>query len=245
MAGIIERVGPCRIGYRNPKFSSLARSIVYQQLSGKAARTIFERLVALCSQTTGVIGEDEQVVTPEAIRQLSVAEMRRAGLSQQKVAYIRDLADHATEGRLDFTRMHAMTDEEVIRALTAVKGVGVWTAHMFLMFALRRENVLPVGDLGIKNAIMRAYGKRKVLPKHIEKIAKGWHPYCSIASWYLWRSLDLKDDRVVRKTGSKTKPAGIFSDKIPAKISGKSGIRDRGKAAGKAPAKRSERNTAD
>ncbi len=183
MATIIERVGPLRITYREPVFETLVRSIVFQQLSGKASLTIFNRLNDLCGGS----------VTPDAIQNLTVGEMRRAGLSKQKIGYIRDLAEHALSGELDFTRISEMTDEEVIVALTQVKGIGVWTAHMFLMFALRRPNILPIGDLGIQNAVKRAYNKRKkVTPKHVEKHGKLWHPYCSIATWYLWRSLELK-----------------------------------------------------
>ncbi len=181
LASIITRVGPCRMAYREPKFEALARSIVFQQLSTKAASTIYGRLAEACGG----------VVSPEAIRNLTVGEMRRAGLSKQKIGYIRDLADHALDGKLDFERLPSMSDEEVIVALTDIKGIGVWTAHMFLMFALRRPNVLPVGDLGIQSAIKRAYGKRSMpKPKDIEKIAKTWHPYCSVAAWYLWRSLE-------------------------------------------------------
>ncbi|PYP83385.1 MAG: DNA-3-methyladenine glycosylase 2 family protein [Candidatus Angelobacter sp. Gp1-AA117] len=182
LAAIITRVGPCRITYREPTFEALARSIVFQQLSTKAARTIYGRL----EEATG--GK----VTPEGIQHLSVGEMRRCGLSKQKIGYIRDLAEHALAGKLDFERLPEMSDVEVIETLTDIKGIGVWTAHMFLIFALRRTNVLPVGDLGVRTAIMHAYKKRKLpLPKEIEKIAKNWHPYCSMASWYLWRSLEF------------------------------------------------------
>jgi DNA-3-methyladenine glycosylase II len=185
LASIITRVGPCRIAYREPTFEALARSIVFQQLSTKAARTIYERL----EQAAG--GK----ITPEAVRNLSLDEMRRAGLSKQKVGYIRDLAEHAISGALDFERLQKMSDEEIIETLTDIKGIGVWTAHMFLIFALRRTNVLPVGDLGVRMAIKRAYNKRKLpLAKDIQKIARSWHPYCSIAAWYLWRSLELKPE---------------------------------------------------
>jgi DNA-3-methyladenine glycosylase II len=183
LASIITRVGPCRITYREPTFEALARSIVFQQLSTKAARTIYGRL----EEAAG--GK----ITPETVRNLSLDEMRRAGLSKQKVGYIRDLAEHALSGALDFERLQKMTDEEIIETLTDIKGIGVWTAHMFLIFALRRNNVLPVGDLGVRTAIQRAYKKRKLpLPKDIQKIARNWHPYCSIAAWYLWRSLEFK-----------------------------------------------------
>ena len=181
LAAIIARVGPCKITYREPSFQMLARAIVFQQLSTKAATTIYGRLEEAAGGP----------LTPESIQNLSVGEMRRAGLSRQKLGYIRDLAEHARSGKVDFAKLPGMSDEEVIESLTDIKGVGVWTAHMFLMFSLRRPNILPVGDLGVRMAIQKAYKKRKMpTPKQIEQIAKSWHPYCSYAAWYLWRSLE-------------------------------------------------------
>jgi DNA-3-methyladenine glycosylase II len=186
MAAIIKRVGAYKMSYRQPVFEMLARAIVFQQLSTKAATTIFNRFIEAAGGT----------LTPDSIRNMSVGEMRRVGLSKQKATYIRDLAEHTLEGHLDFNKLPDLTDEEIIERLTAVKGVGVWTAQMFLIFSLKRPNILPVGDLGIKSAIKKAYKKRYKTKDgypsaaHIEKIAKNWHPYCSIASWYLWRSLD-------------------------------------------------------
>jgi len=195
LASIIARVGPCKMTYRDPTFEALARAIVFQQLSTKAARTIYGRL----EEAAG------GAVTPESIQNVSVGEMRRAGLSKQKIGYIRDLAEHALSGKVDFAKLPTMSDEEVIIALTDIKGVGVWTAHMFLMFSLRRPDVLPVGDLGVRMAIQRAYKKRKLpLAKEIEKIAKGWHPYCSFAAWYLWRSLELQPPAPKSKTSKST-----------------------------------------
>ena len=105
-----------------------------------------------------------------------------------------------------------MSDEEVIASLTDIKGVGVWTAHMFLLFSLRRPNVLPIGDLGVRMAIQRAYGKRKMpTPKQVEQIAKGWHPYCSFAAWYLWRSLELPKTENVNHKGHKGTPRVLKS----------------------------------
>jgi DNA-3-methyladenine glycosylase II len=191
LASIIERVGACRIAYREPTFEALARSIVFQQLSTKAARTIYTRL----EEAAG--GH----ITPEAIQKLSVGEMRRAGLSKQKIGYVRDLAEHALSGKVDFERLPAMSDAEVIVALTDIKGIGEWTAHMFLIFALRRPNVLAVGDLGVRTAIKRHYRKRD-LPKaeHIERLAVKWHPYCSFACWYLWRALELPAEKTTTET---------------------------------------------
>jgi len=179
----MERVGPCRMEFGEPVFHSLAEAIVYQQLNGKAAVTIFKRFTALAGEP----------VTPEGIAKLTSEQMRSVGLSQQKSSYLRDMAERAIRGELDFTRLSEMTDEEVIKHLTQVKGVGVWTAQMFLMFTLRRQNVLPTGDFGIQTAIQKHYNKRKLpKPVQMEKIAKPWEPYRSIACWYLWRSLDIK-----------------------------------------------------
>jgi DNA-3-methyladenine glycosylase II len=178
---IIEQVGPYRMVHREPTFETLVRSIVFQQLSGKAASTIYGRLAAAAGDP----------VSPEAILKLTPEEMRALGLSRQKTAYVRDLAERTSQGEIDFEALNKMSDNEVIKTLTAVKGVGVWTVHMFLIFALKRENVLPTGDLGVQNAIKRLYKMRR-MPKaaDIEKRAKKWHPYCSVATWYLWRSLD-------------------------------------------------------
>jgi DNA-3-methyladenine glycosylase II len=179
---VIERVGRYGIQYREPNFETLVRSIVYQQLSGRVAAVIFGRLIAL------VPG---QKLTPEAILKLTPARMRKAGLSKQKTVYIRDLARKTARGALRFDTLAKMPDHEVIEHLTQVKGIGVWTAHMFLMFALRRPDVLPTGDLGLRMAIRKAYGLDD-LPhaKHIEEMAVRWRPYCSVATWYLWRSLE-------------------------------------------------------
>jgi DNA-3-methyladenine glycosylase II len=191
LASVIARVGACQLAYREPTFEALARSIVFQQLSTKAARTIFGRLEEAAGGR----------LTPAAIQDLSVGEMRRCGLSKQKIGYIRDLAEHAISGKVDFEKLPAMSDEEVIISLTDIKGVGVWTAHMFLIFALRRPNVLPVGDLGVRTAIQRLYGKRKLpSPAQIEKLAESWHPYCSYAAWYLWRSLEFPKTKPTAET---------------------------------------------
>jgi DNA-3-methyladenine glycosylase II len=180
LGAIIQRVGEFRMEYDPPSFDTLARSIIYQQLSGKAAATIARRVTEACG------GQLE----PERILALHPNKLRACGLSKQKLRYVRDLARHARNGELDLESLEKMEDAEVIAALTRVKGIGVWTAQMFLMFALRRPNVLPTGDLGVQNAIRRAYRKRKVTPRHVERIARPWHPYCSVAAWYLWKSVD-------------------------------------------------------
>jgi DNA-3-methyladenine glycosylase II len=183
MCALIERVGAYRIEYGPPEFASLAESIVYQQLNGKAAATIFERFAMLAGEP----------LTPEGILKLSEAQMRAAGLSKQKSSYMRDLAERTHRGVLDFASLPNLSDEDVIKHLTQVKGIGVWTAQMFLMFTLKRPNVLPTGDYGVQMAIKKHYKKRKLpKPAQMEKIAKSWEPYRSVACWYLWRSLDIK-----------------------------------------------------
>jgi len=207
MRAIIERVGPCRMEYGDPNFHSLAEAIVYQQLNGKAAATIFKRFTALAGDP----------VTPAGILKISAEHLRAVGLSKQKSSYLFDMAERAQRGDLDFSRLDGMTDEEVVEHLTQVKGVGVWTAHMFLMFTLKRENVLPIGDFGIRMAMYKNYleraakrngsgrsikknarakpAKEKITlptPEQMEKIAKRWEPFRSIACWYLWRSLDVE-----------------------------------------------------
>jgi DNA-3-methyladenine glycosylase II len=183
LRAIIERVGPCRMEFGPAQFSSLAEAIVYQQLNGKAAVTIFKRFVALAGEP----------LTPEGILRLSDEQLRSVGLSKQKSSYLKDLAAKAAGGVLDFSRLPALSDNEVIEHLTQVKGIGVWTAHMFLIFSLRRPNVLPTGDYGVQVALKKHYRKRRLpKPKDMEKIARAWEPYRSVACWYMWRSLDIK-----------------------------------------------------
>jgi DNA-3-methyladenine glycosylase II len=181
LAGIIERVGDYRIQFRDPGFETLVRSIVFQQLSGKVANVIFGRLLQAAK------GQ----ITPENILKLRPSRMRTLGLSTQKTAYIRDLARHTRDGVVRFDELRELPDAEIIELLTQVKGIGVWTVQMFLMFALRRTDVLPTGDLGIRNAIRKAYNLAEMpTPVQMEEIAVRWRPYCTVASWYLWRSLE-------------------------------------------------------
>lgn len=183
LGAIIERVGPCRMEFGPAEFSSLAEAIVYQQLNGKAAVTIFRRFADLAGDP----------LTPEGILKLSDEQLRGVGLSKQKSSYLKDLAAKTAAGLLDFVKLPELSDEEVIQHLTQVKGIGVWTAHMFLIFSLRRPDVLPTGDYGVQMAMKKHYKKRKLpKPKDMEKIAKAWAPYRSIACWYMWRSLDIK-----------------------------------------------------
>jgi DNA-3-methyladenine glycosylase II len=183
LRAIVERVGPYRIRYAEPDFETVARSIVFQQLSGQSARAIFGRVKELVSGNGRM--------TPQGVLVRTDADLRGAGLSRRKAEYLRDLAEKTETGDIDFARLPALSDDDVIRQLSVVRGVGVWTAQMFLMFALRRPDVLPAGDLGIRSAIRRAY-RLRTLPKpaKIERLARKWHPYCSAASWYLWRSSD-------------------------------------------------------
>ena len=183
LAAIIERVGACRMEFGEPSFHALAESILYQQLNGRAAATIMDRFTALAGDP----------LTPKGILKLSDAEMRGVGLSRQKTSYLRDLAEKTQAGILQFDRLPSMTEKEVIEHLTQVKGVGVWTAHMFLMFTLKHPDILPTGDYGVQAAMKKHYKKRKwPKPDVMMKIAKNWAPYRSIACWYLWRSLDIK-----------------------------------------------------
>jgi DNA-3-methyladenine glycosylase II len=183
LADLIRRVGPCRFAPRaeGSHFEALVRAIVYQQLSGKAAATIHARLVT-------VLG----AVTPEAVRAASDASLRGAGLSRQKTRYLRDLAERAYAGELLVDRLHELDDVAVIDSLCAVKGIGRWTAHMFLIFRLGRLDVLPELDLGVRKAVRQAFRMRALpSPERLERVAAAWQPYRTIASWYLWRSLEL------------------------------------------------------
>ena len=162
-------------------FAALVRTITAQQISTKAAATIHGRLVAFMPGGA----------TPEALLALTDARMREAGLSRQKMSYLRDLAAKVMNGELPIATLHELDDEAVIEAIVKVKGLGRWSAEMFLMFRLRRPDVLPVDDLGIVNAIQRLYGlRKKPKPDRIRKIAEAWRPYRTIACWYLWRSLE-------------------------------------------------------
>ena len=182
MAAIIGQVGEYGMSYRSPQFDSLVRSIVSQQISTKVARVFMQRLVARMPD-----GE----ITPGAILRMRAATLRKIGFSAAKTEYIRDLARQTASGQLDFAQLPNLSDEEVIARLTKVKGIGVWTAHMFLMFALRRPDVLAVGDLGVRAAIRKAYGFEALpTPAEVHQLAENWRPWCSVACWYLWRSLD-------------------------------------------------------
>jgi DNA-3-methyladenine glycosylase II len=184
LAGAIKRIGPCGMAdrQRTDHLSALVGAIVSQQLSTKAAATIFGRFVALFPEG--------HIPHAAAIAARGDAELRGVGLSGQKVGYMRDLCARILDGRLQLDELEELPDEEVIDRLVAVKGFGRWTAEMFLMFRLHRPDVLPAGDLGIVNAIHRLYGLRKKPDaKRILKMGEAWRPYRSVASWYLWQTL--------------------------------------------------------
>ena len=183
MRRIIDSVGPYKISYSEPDFETLVRSIVHQQLSGKAAATIYGRLENAVAR--------KGKIQPSGILKLGVDAMRPLGLSSQKARYITDLAEKTISKEVQFTKLQELEDEQVVEHLTQVKGVGVWTVQMFLMFALRRNDILPVGDLGIKNAMIKAYGlKTAPTPGQMEALTDAWRPYRTVGCWYLWRSLD-------------------------------------------------------
>jgi DNA-3-methyladenine glycosylase II len=181
MAKIIRRVGPCQLAVLQPNFETLARSITFQQLHGKAAATIFARVQKAVGRS----------FTATAFLKAEPETLRACGLSRQKLASLTDLAEHVVRRQINFRKLAALDNDAVIEILTQVRGVGSWTAQIFLMFALGRNNVLPAGDFGIRNAVRQAYGLKE-MPKaaELEEIARCWHPYCTVASWYLWRSLD-------------------------------------------------------
>ena len=175
--------GPCGLAARQhaDPFKALTRAIVGQQLSAKAAATIFSRFAALF----------DAFPTPAQVLAVSDDRLRGVGLSGQKLGYLRDLCRRITEGELPLDVLDRMDDEAVIENLTRVKGIGRWTAEMFLIFRLQRPDVLPVGDLGIVRAVQRAYKLRKApTPDRLTRIGEAWRPYRSVACWYLWASLN-------------------------------------------------------
>lgn len=184
IARVIAQVGVCRFVPRaeGTHFDALLRAIVYQQLSGKAASTILGRILALYGGRYPTA--DELLATPDE-------QLRSAGLSRQKLSYMRDLAGHVHDGTLPLDRLHELDDARIIEALTAVKGIGRWSAQMFLMFRLGRPDVLPDADLGIRKGLQRAYRMRKLPPpRKVQEVGARWSPYATYACWYLWRLLD-------------------------------------------------------
>lgn len=184
---LIDRVGPYRLEQRRAgtHYDALVRSIVFQQLSGKAAGTIHRRFCELYPRKRP---------TAQLVLQTEDERLRGAGLSRQKIAYLRDLSARVAEGSLPLAHLGRLSDDDIIAHLVKVKGIGRWTVQMFLMFRLGRPDVLPELDLGVQTAIQRAYGLRKrPKPKDVLKRGAKWSPYASVASWYLWRSLENGD----------------------------------------------------
>ena len=181
---LVKELGQIDFEVGGDPFESLVEAIISQQLSGRSARAIFGRLKAM-------IGGD--VIEAHALNEVHVTRLKKAGVSPQKIRYLRDLSSRVADGQLDLDGLKKMDDAEVVRVLDEVKGIGPWTAHMFLLFTLGRPDVLPVDDLGIQLAVKRVYSLRK-LPsaKKIEEIASNWHPYCSVASLYLWHAKNVQ-----------------------------------------------------
>jgi DNA-3-methyladenine glycosylase II len=195
MAKLVERVGPFRLRLKptHSTFEALLESIVYQQLHGRAAKAIHDRIVDLFP---------DKLPTAQGLASLDDAILRRAGLSANKLASLRDLADKTTAGVVPtLPKLHRMPDDEVCERLTAVRGIGIWTAQMLLIFRMGRPNVLPVSDYGVRKGFALTFGKlRPGMPVTLEDLpdaatlqrrAARWHPWHSVASWYLWRACDL------------------------------------------------------
>jgi len=186
---LMRRHGSCGLpeAQHEDPFRALVHAIIAQQLSTKAAATIERRVSALFAGPA----------TPKAVAVVTDEQLRSAGMSYQKIRYLRDLCARVDNGSLDLKSLHELPDDQVVAALTQVKGIGRWTAEMFLMFRLHRPDVLPVGDLGIVRAVQRVYGLRKApSPDRLLRLGEPWRPYRSVACWYLWASLDnapLKD----------------------------------------------------
>jgi DNA-3-methyladenine glycosylase II len=187
IAKLVERHGELSIEARRRRrppvdaYGMLLRSVIGQQLSVKAAATIYGRVLDIFGGRTPA---------PEKLLEIEPERLRAAGLSGRKVEYVRDLASHVLSGELELDRLDSLSDEEVVEEITAVRGFGVWSAHMFLIFFLERPDVLPTGDLGIRNAVKRAYGLDEVPPPaELERIAEPWRPHRSLACIYLWESL--------------------------------------------------------
>jgi DNA-3-methyladenine glycosylase II len=232
LGDVIDRIGKRPPGPRTEgtHLGAIARAIVFQQLSGKAAGTIhgrFEQLFGGRAPTA-----EELLRTPDQ-------DLRSVGLSRAKTLYLKDLAARAASGSLPLDRLHELPDEELLEALTAVKGIGKWTAQMFLLFRLGRPNVLPDLDLGVRKGVQRVYGLRRLpTPKQVQSRGAAWSPFASVAAWYMWRSLDLPGQSggaARRRTARARKKLGA------AQSGGRRAVKRKGVRAG---AKRSRRKTA-
>ena len=183
MRNLIQKTGPFRLKLRRDRFHALVSSILSQQISGKAARSIRTRLEQHVAP---------EKISPDTLSHLSIDDLRSVGISKQKATYLLDLADRVATGRLRLGLLSRKPDEEIIEALIQVKGIGVWTAQMFLIFSLGRLDVFPHDDLGVRMAIRNLYRLDDLPDKHVShRIAAPWRPYASVATWYCWRSLDV------------------------------------------------------
>ncbi len=181
LAAIIKSVGACEIKMRKDPFQSLVEAIIYQQLAGNAADAIYGRFVKIYGRFP----------RPSQLLATKDAKLRAAGLSGRKIEYLKDLASRVSDGRLKVALLREMPDEQVIEQLVQVKGIGRWTAEMFMIFCLGRQDVLPVGDLGLRKAMQKTYLLDDLpSPDSMREIARPWKPYCSIATWYMWKSLE-------------------------------------------------------
>lgn len=182
LAAVIDRVGPCLLRPRRQIYRSLFRAVLYQQLAGAAAAAIERRVYAAFGG---------RIPAPETFLRAAPATLQQAGVSRQKVAYLRDLAARFADGELRPHRLARLSDEEVVAAVTVVHGIGEWTAHMLLIFSLGRPDVLPVGDYGVRKGVQQLYRLRGLPERQaLERIAAPWRPYRSVAAWYIWRALD-------------------------------------------------------
>jgi DNA-3-methyladenine glycosylase II len=183
MAEIVDRVGPYALEVRGEPYQSLLRAILYQQLAGPAAAAIERRFLGLF---------DARIPDPSELLAVSDDQLRATGVSRQKASYMRSLAEHFEAGALSDRVLRRAPDDEVIEAVTQIKGIGRWTADMLLLFCLGRPDVLPVGDLGVRSSMRVAYGLDELpSPDEMQAIAAPWRPYRSAATWYLWRRTDL------------------------------------------------------
>jgi DNA-3-methyladenine glycosylase II len=240
---VIDRVGPYSVAVRRERFQALVRAIIFQQLAGRVAQTIFSRFV---TQVGG-----KKFPTPAQVLAASDDQLRQVGLSRGKMTYVRDLAAHVRDGTLNFHRFAKMDDEAIIADLTRVRGIGRWTAEMFLMFNLYRPDVLPVDDLGVRTAVGKLYKMAKApTPKELRAFGERWQPYRTVAAWYLWRSLEAvtaadadatpavpRKPRTPTKPLKLAKPPGTPSATLPAK-SAKPGAKS-----GKKPPEKSPRSS--
>ncbi|XP_060970555.1 DNA-3-methyladenine glycosylase 1 [Cannabis sativa] len=183
LATLIDTHPPPEFKSDSLPFQSLSRSIIYQQLAYKAANSIYTRFVTLCG--------GESLVIPDSVSSLSAIQLREAGVSGRKASYLHDLAEKFRNGCLSDSSILEMDDESLLRMLTMVKGIGVWTVHMFMIFSLQRPDVLPVGDLGVRKGVQRLYGLKEVpRPLEMEKLCEKWKPYRTVGAWYMWRLMD-------------------------------------------------------